>query len=359
MNTQNSSPAPKILVIDDEMAMLFLLEGQLTRAGYSVATAASGPEGLQKATEFLPDLILLDLMMPRMDGFEVCYRIRQHPALVDTPVIFLTASMTRENKLRAFAAGADDYVVKPFKSDELLARVTAVLKRRAQKSEGNGRVVSFFGVQPRAGTTTLAVQYSEALGTQHGHNVVLIDLAGSTGQIAPLLQLYSEPSIEDVLTQPAFTGDPVKILALAQRHRANCWVLPAAIDANRADGLSTGLRTMLAALTAAGYHVVIDAGSTLDALALAALQQSEVTHLITAEGVHGNRQLNTFLAAAAGHTLDSRRLRTVVNDVHGLGEAPVVDATAHACIRQASEQQRPFLWLQDQGIGSLLLSALS
>lgn len=358
MNTHNTGLSNKVLIIDDEMAMLFLLEGQLTRAGFTIATAANGPDGLQKAAEFQPDLILLDLMMPRMDGFEVCYRIRQHPTLVDTPVIVLTASMTRENKLRAFAAGADDYVVKPFKSDELLARVTAVLQRRTRKSDGNGRVVSFFGIQPRAGTTTLTVQFSEALAIQHGHNVVLIDLAGENGHIAPLLQLYSEPSIEDVLAQPAFTGDPVKILALAQRHRANCWVLPAAIASRRSDELAAGLQVLLQALTTAGYHVVIDAGAALDALALAALQQSDVTHLVTAEGVRGNRKLNAFLAAASGHRLDSQRLRTVVNDVHGLGEAPATDARAHACIPQASEQQRPFLWLQDQGMLALLSPAL-
>lgn len=355
MNTNSPQPnAPaKILIIDDEMAMRFLLERQLTRAGFTVATAVDGPTGLQLAASFSPDLIVLDLMMPHMDGFEVCYRIRQHPALLDTPVIFLTASLTRENKLRAFAAGANDYVMKPFEQDELLAHITAVLRQRNASGRDNGRVISLFGVQERIGTTTLAIQLTEALTIQHDQAVVLLDLAGDTGAIASRLQLYSTPSLQDVLSRPSATQDAVKILARAQRHRANCWVLPAAAttpaDAER-------LQTMLHTLMQAGFQVVIDAGARLDALALTALRQSDVTYLLAEPGADGQHALDAFHASAAGHGLDASRLRPVTSDVRQRESARDYAAGPQSRPQPIGARRLPAPWLQ--GISALLSPAL-
>ncbi len=118
--------ADLILVIDDDETLLALLAEHLEKAGYRAATAASGIAGLQILYEHHPALIVLDVMMPKMDGWIVCERIRE---VLDVPIIMLTAKGEERDRLRGFHLGVDDYVVKPFSFAELVARVGAILAR--------------------------------------------------------------------------------------------------------------------------------------------------------------------------------------------------------------------------------------
>jgi two-component system KDP operon response regulator KdpE len=115
-----------ILVIDDDATLLGLLAQHLSRAEYQVITAVSGSKGLQTFYDHHPDLVILDVMMPNMDGWEVCERIRENS---DVPIIMLTAKEEEQDRLRGFRLGVDDYVIKPFSFAELIARVGAVLIR--------------------------------------------------------------------------------------------------------------------------------------------------------------------------------------------------------------------------------------
>ena len=122
-----------ILLIDDDATLLELLSGHLRTAGYQPMTAPDGPSGLQVAAEARPELVVLDVMMPGMDGWEVCERLRGKDApagrLDPIPIIMLTAKGEEIDKLRGFRLGVDDYVTKPFSFAELAARVGAVLAR--------------------------------------------------------------------------------------------------------------------------------------------------------------------------------------------------------------------------------------
>lgn len=118
--------AEKILVIEDEETTLKLLRILLEHKGYEVITAARAEDGLRKAYRNHPDLILLDIMMPDMDGWEVCKRLRE---LSDVPIIFLTALTDTRDVVKGLELGADDYVVKPYDNEELVARVRAHLRR--------------------------------------------------------------------------------------------------------------------------------------------------------------------------------------------------------------------------------------
>lgn len=123
--TTAANPGGRILVVDDQPANLRAVSALLTRHGYEVLTAGNGEDALAQAIAQVPDLLLLDMMMPGMDGFELLAEIQQHPELRKLPTIFLTAAQDRDMLLRAFDAGAVDYVTKPFIPEELLARVTA------------------------------------------------------------------------------------------------------------------------------------------------------------------------------------------------------------------------------------------
>lgn len=121
----NTGNAGTILVVDDQAANVRVVGTLLGRKGYTVIPAYSGPEALAAVAEHAPDLILLDMMMPGMDGFELLAALRELPGLHKVPVVFLTAAQDRDLLLRAFDAGAVDYVTKPFMPEELLARVDA------------------------------------------------------------------------------------------------------------------------------------------------------------------------------------------------------------------------------------------
>lgn len=136
----------RILVVDDDPEILSLLRRGLAYEGYTVDTAADGTEALAKARDKEPDLVILDIMMPGIDGIEVSKRLRQAS---DVPVLMLTAKGTVADRVAGLESGADDYLVKPFAFDELLARVKALLRRRQPRE---GETIRFSDLSLNTGT---------------------------------------------------------------------------------------------------------------------------------------------------------------------------------------------------------------
>jgi DNA-binding response OmpR family regulator len=133
----------KILIVEDEPSILLALQDDLSLEGYEVLTARDGPSGLLKANEEHPDLVILDVMLPRMDGFEVCRRLRSEG--LSTPILMLTAKAQEVDKVLGLELGADDYVTKPFSPRELQARVKALLRRVGRtKAGGSPKQVDCF-----------------------------------------------------------------------------------------------------------------------------------------------------------------------------------------------------------------------
>jgi two-component system response regulator MprA len=128
----------RILVIDDDDKIISMLRRGLAFEGYEVITASNGEQGLNKMMESEPDMVILDVMMPKVDGWEVCRRIREAGSAV--PVLMLTAKDDIKDRVKGLDNGADDYLVKPFALEELLARVRALLRRKS--SEGESETVS-------------------------------------------------------------------------------------------------------------------------------------------------------------------------------------------------------------------------
>lgn len=127
----------RILIVDDTEDILLVVSRRLKSWGYEVLTASSGEEGLEIAFEDLPDLILLDVMMPRMKGREVCAKLKADPKTKHIPIIFLTALGLADHVKAGMDLGAEDYIVKPFEPDELKKRITAVLARSAKSATPN------------------------------------------------------------------------------------------------------------------------------------------------------------------------------------------------------------------------------
>jgi DNA-binding response OmpR family regulator len=120
----------RILVVDDEIYIVHILEFTLTMEGYDVITAADGEEALRKVQEERPDLVVLDIMMPHMDGYEVCRRLRQDEESRSTPVVLLSAKGRPIDRETGLEVGADDYIVKPFSPRRLLEKIKDLLQRQ-------------------------------------------------------------------------------------------------------------------------------------------------------------------------------------------------------------------------------------
>lgn len=169
-----------ILVVDDEPAIVRLVRAKLQADGYAVITAARGEEALELLDEERPDLIVLDLMMPGMDGFETLRHIRERG---QTPVIMLTARSGDADKLRGLQGGADDYLTKPFNPDELSARVGAVLRRAAGAAPAGGRaVLRYPGVEIDLERRRVLVN-GEEVRLSRTEWELLTQLAGNAGRV--------------------------------------------------------------------------------------------------------------------------------------------------------------------------------
>lgn len=186
----------RILIVDDDPDALTLIGLTLERRGYIVLKAGGGSEALTLIEADRPELVLLDLMMPHMDGYEVCRRIKSDPRLLDIPIVMLTAKAQTTSQVEGYRVGADDYVTKPVHPDDLAARIHAVLERvRERRGRRFGaRVVGVIGVKGGVGTTTIAVNVATTLAASH--RVVLADFDAS-GTAAVYLGLNNTPvSIE-------------------------------------------------------------------------------------------------------------------------------------------------------------------
>ncbi|EAY25227.1 response regulator transcription factor [Microscilla marina] len=131
------TPVYKVLVVDDEPDIVELLQYNLEKAGYEVKTANNGKEAIKVAKTFLPQLILMDIMMPKMDGVEAGRQLREMTEIADTYIIYLTARVEEYSELAAFDVGADDYITKPIRPRALLSRIAALFRREQKKHQKN------------------------------------------------------------------------------------------------------------------------------------------------------------------------------------------------------------------------------
>jgi two-component system phosphate regulon response regulator PhoB len=136
----------RILIVEDERSLTQALEYNFKREGYEVAVAHDGAEGLRKAQTLLPDAIVLDLMLPSMDGLEICRELRRGERTRNLPVLMLTARSEETDQVVGFSTGADDYVTKPFNTKVLLQRVKALLRRAETRNE-SGDVIEVFNIR--------------------------------------------------------------------------------------------------------------------------------------------------------------------------------------------------------------------
>jgi CheY-like chemotaxis protein/MinD-like ATPase involved in chromosome partitioning or flagellar assembly len=198
----------KILIIDDDLDTLRLVGLMLQRQGYQISAATNGQQGLEKAFEEDPDLILLDVMMPDMDGYEVTRRLRQNPSTLETPILMFTAKTQLDDKVIGFEVGANDYLTKPTHPSELQARVKTLLSRVGEKKPGassaqgenRGYVIGVLGARGGLGTTTMAVNIGAGLQSRTKAEVIVAEMLPGQGTLALDVGVTSSKGLVDLLS---------------------------------------------------------------------------------------------------------------------------------------------------------------
>jgi CheY-like chemotaxis protein/MinD-like ATPase involved in chromosome partitioning or flagellar assembly len=207
----------KILVVDDEPNVLRLIGYALQIEGYEIVTAETGVEALNKVETEGPDLVILDIMLPDLSGIEVCQQLRNKARMIDLPIIMLSARTQVPDKIKGLEAGADEYVTKPVDSDEMVARVAALLDRTRQLRQAQpvqrGKVLGFIGAKGGVGTTTVALSVASVL-TRQGKSVIAVELRPDYGTFS--LQLRKVPD-ENLGTLPEFDPERSNERELSKR----------------------------------------------------------------------------------------------------------------------------------------------
>ena len=201
--------AEKILIIDDDLDTLRLVGLMLQRQGYQITAATNGQQGLEKALDDKPNLILLDIMMPEMDGYEVARRLRSNPQTVDVPILMFTAKTQLDDKVAGFEVGANDYLTKPTHPSELQSHVKALLARNAKshekaetaQHEQHGYMVGLLAARGGLGVSSMAASLAAGLFQASQAEVILAELTPGQGSLALDLGISKETGLANLLAK--------------------------------------------------------------------------------------------------------------------------------------------------------------
>lgn len=258
--------AEKILIVDDDPNALRLIGYALQRQGYEIVIARDGQEALDKAQSEEPNLIILDVMMPTIDGYEVLRRLRANPSLARVPVILFTAKSQVDDKISGFEAGADDYLTKPVTPAELTARVRALLLRASYTAPVAVRatVIGFLGVKGGVGTTSVALNVAVAL-SQQDKSVMLIECQPYTGTAARQMGLHPRSTLASLGRLEAEAIDRPSVQACITKHHTGVRVIAAPLkpEADTQPITPPHAQALIKHLDDLAEIVILDLGSQL------------------------------------------------------------------------------------------------
>lgn len=227
----------KIMIVDDHLESVKLVGLMLQRRGYDIVAAQSGTQALAKVQTENPDLMILDIMMPDVDGYEVCRRLRADPATASLPIIMFTAKTQVDEKVAGFQAGADDYLTKPIHPEELISRVEAVLLRSARGQTGGqpppqAKILGLLGSKGGVGTTTLAVNVAVALAQDlaKGRKIVLAEMRSGMAAASIQLGLRRQGTLARLLNKPVEQIEDRMVEAQLEEHATGLLILTGQIE---------------------------------------------------------------------------------------------------------------------------------
>lgn len=341
----------RILIVDDDADTLRLVGLMLQRQGYQISAAANGSQGLAKAFEERPNLILLDVMMPDMDGYEVTRRLRANPATASIPILMFTAKTQLDDKVTGFEVGADDYLTKPTHPTELQSHVKSLLARSAPKTpenmetvsrEKHGYVIGILSVRGGLGVSTVASNLAAGLYTRTQSDVILAELTPGQGTLAMDLGLPSQKGLSEILRGTVAEITREKVQSSLAVHATGVRVLAASdnpLDVDLAFR-AENFEALVIRLSTLARFVVLDLGSGLSTPVQKALALCS-DRIVVMEGMPN----------AIQHT------KALVNGMSAL-KMPPKTVSVVLNNRQRSEAQVPWTKVQEM-LGRPILTAIT
>jgi pilus assembly protein CpaE len=311
--------AAKILVVDDDPNVQRLLQYTLKQEGYEVVIAADGAEGFRLWGAEAPDLILLDVMLPKLDGYQVATKIRTEEGTTGhVPIIMLTAEREVEQKVRGLRAGADDYLIKPFHPAELLARIKSLLARFAPQETlvGRpplGRVLALYGAKGGVGTTTIAINAAIALHRELGRKVALVDGNLQFGDHRVFLDLgLDKKSIVDLVSAPNIDSDLVRQVMV--KHDSGVDLLLAPPSPETAELVSHDQMIVILDVLRKLYdYVVIDIDKRLDDINLGVLEAADTMFVVMTADLSCLKNVRLVLETIGHLGYEADKVQLVLN----------------------------------------------
>jgi pilus assembly protein CpaE len=314
--------AARILVVDDDPNVQRLLTYTLKQEGYEVSVASDGAEALKRWSSEHPDLMLLDVMLPKLDGYQVAAKIRaDEGTTAHLPIIMLTAEADVEQKVRGLRAGADDYQIKPFHPAELLARIKSLLARFAPHDmlvgkPPLGRVLAFYGAKGGVGTTTISINAAIALHREVGRSrVCLVDGNLQFGDHRVFLDLgLDRKSIVDVVT--ATSIDQELLRSVVVKHDSGVDLLLAPPSPETAELVNADqhhLSRIIEQLRQMYDYVLIDIDKRLDENNLDVIAASDIVFVVMTADLSCLKNVRLVLETMTQLNVDKAQVQLVLN----------------------------------------------
>jgi pilus assembly protein CpaE len=317
--------AEKILIVDDDVDTLRLVGLMLQRQGYDIVAASNGTQGLTKALEERPNLILLDVMMPDMDGYEVTRRLRKNPATATIPILMFTAKTQLDDKVTGFEVGADDYLTKPTHPTELQAHVKALLARNSQKEasgvvtashEHHGYVIGVLSARGGLGVSSLASNLAAGLYTRSQADVILAELTPGQGTLGMDLGAPNQKGLTEILQGSVAEITREKVQSALVSHSSGVKLFLA--SENPRDVTLTSqvknYEALIPRLSTLARFIVLDLGTGLPGFVQSILPMC-AERIIVVEGVPSSIQHAKFLInEIASLKIDRQTISVVLNN---------------------------------------------
>ncbi|MFN2222835.1 MAG: response regulator [Chloroflexota bacterium] len=357
---------PRVLVIDDDPGILKLVDRTLGSRGYEVYTAANGIEGLNRVQATKPDIVILDKVMPDIDGFEVARRLRREPDFAHIPIVILTGASQLGDKLDAFNAGADDYLTKPFEVDELAARLAALLRRaeafKAAQSQSldsvdTARLIAVHSLRGGVGCSSLALNLAYSLTNLWRTPTLLMDMVLPSGQVALMLNEAIKRSWSDLTAFDNATFDIDALEGILNQHRSGLHFIAAPKDPIDAEEVSSDLLKRATALLKPRYeYMVADLPHDFSDVSLDTLEAADVILLILAPELVSIRAASVTLNTYGELGFEKEKIRLILNKtiaVSSLNAKQIEEALHHPISLVLPHAPKRFVGAINRGVPML------
>lgn len=329
---------PRVLVIDDDPLYHKIIARGLQPMGYEIEVAQQGETGIQKARETHPDVIITDVMMPDISGYDVARQLRREPEFAFTPIIVLSSQTGLQAKLSSFEAGADDYIMKPFEPVELAARLTALLRRSENAKatlavrtvRDEARFIVVHSLRGGTGASSLAVNLAIGVHSLWRLPTILLDLNMIAGQTALMLNSTIKRSWADLATMQPEEIDMKTLESITNKHDSGIAFISSPASAAEAEKVSGGCITACIQLFKTHYgYIIADAPHDFGPISLAALDAANMVLLIATPDMASVHAAAVALETYQKLNYPPEKIKLILNATfpkHGLSKEKIEQA---------------------------------